>query len=397
MTTALFLLGFLLLHAVEATIYLSVFGSDSNDGSSPASAVATLTRAVSLTSNGGDIVFAAGVLPLGQVTITKSLTLRGANAGSGQPALFQFACASGSDQLIVYGATVTVVGISFSGCQQAINVGTTSYSSSHSVTLDTVLFIGNQVDVLIGDGRSTFVAQRTTFTGAAAAVRYCTIYGSSYTTATVTLNGSSITTSPSQGIAVDTSNSCSNGNVYSSASSLTVTGTKFTSSVAGARPAFIRATQVLKLDSVSFLGPADSPQCPVLIAGTKALVSNVVFDSLTGSPALCITNSVVNVINAQFTRNAGNQTAGAYIGAGIYVAGGSTVGVSDSSFNGNTVYNADGAGIHCEMSRLTVGSSSFTYNKASTAAACSQFGCTVVQFNNTLSRNQQQAPGNACW
>jgi hypothetical protein len=379
-----FLVASLLLESSMATIYLSVFGSDSNDGSSPANAVATLGRALQLTPAGADIEMAAGVIPLGVVTVKSAVTVRAAGNGGGNPALFQFACSNAYDTISVMQTTLSLVGVSITNCATAISLGLSTPYYTHVLNLDNVQFIANSIDVKMGDGSTSLSAHRTTFTGSQGAVVYCAIYSNDV--ATVYLNASSITTS------IDTSNKCSSTS-YTSGSSLAISSCKFSGS--GGK-SFIYTDQALKLDHVTFSGPFSTASCGVTIRNVKASVSDVVFDSLSGSPALCINNGIVNVVNSQFVHNTGNQTAGAPIGAGIYMTG-STVGVSNSNFNGNQVYGDDGAGIHCEMSRLTVGSTSFSYNKAGTAAACSQFGCTIVQFNNTLSRNIQQAPGNACW
>ncbi len=378
------------------TVYLSVFGSDNNDGSSPQSAVASLTRAMQLaqgvsSSNQPEIQMAPGVLPLGSPpTVTRSVVIRGAAPGQ-NPALYQFSCSSSGEQLSVGGASLGLVGILITGCNQAVTVGIGYYTSSQSLNLDTVQFAGNNVDLVAGEGTVNIVTQRTAFAGKVRALQFYCRYTSYCRFAGSFANSTFVAGSAST---IDTTNQA--GSAAYVTGSLSFAYSKFTAQ-AGATPPFVAVNGFqVQLDHVSFVGPTSTPNCGVVLSNNKASISDTFFDSHTGAPALCIINAIVNVVNSDFAHNAGNTSVtSTYPGAGIYMTG-STVGVSNSNFQSNTVTAADGAGIHCENSRLTVGSSTFSYNKADTAAASSCFACTVVSFNNTQTRNQQQAPGNSC-
>jgi hypothetical protein len=161
------------LMAADATIYLSAFGSDRNDGATPTSAVATLSRAYQLanaqSTNNANIVMAPGVIALGTPSMDAgTVTLTGAGL-SGNAAIYKFDCATG-DTLNLASTTMNVFGVSFDGCDKAITI--TGYHAFLSV--GNVIFENTNTAIRVEDATATVNVTSSRFDGRAVALSQVT-------------------------------------------------------------------------------------------------------------------------------------------------------------------------------------------------------------------------------
>jgi hypothetical protein len=151
---------------------------------------------------------------------------------------------------------------------------------------------------------------------------------------------------------------------------------------------------------------------PVTIIDTQ-------FTNHNGTAALSIAGGQVSLQRVEFTKNVGTFVGH---GAGLEVTASAIVAIQDSTFKSNVKSIGEGssmlhtfffsismhsnlllranpyfhihigAGIHCENSHMTIGTSNLQYNKAPAAGAASCSNCVVVSFGNTNSRNTGTGP-----
>lgn len=381
----------LLAASVEATIYLSAFGSDSNDGATQATAVATLARAYTLAyaqnSAAANIEMAAGVIALGTPSMQYGTVTVTGGGVSGNAAIYKFSCSSG-DTLAV-GASVSLVGVSFDGCGTAITIKRAGSAVNLGVT--NVLFENSGVAIRVQDAISTVNVTSSRFDSRAVVLERTSSYSYS---ATLGFYNSQFSSTANNGPVINTVNAAS---TYAVVGTLVIENSRFLASAPVVNVWVGDSFGSVAIDTSSFSGPADANGCSVRLINVKSQISNSAFDSHSGSPALCVQGGTAAVINSAFTNNQGNNTTpGVGLpGAGIYVTNGATLAITATSFQNNK-FIGDGAGIHCESSRLTVGNSVFKYNSAGGAAACSSASCTIVSFNNTQYRNNDRSSASAC-
>jgi hypothetical protein len=378
--------------SVDATIYLSAFGSDNNNGATPTTAVATLARAYSLAyaqaSNNANIVMAPGVIALGTPSMLYgTVTLTGAGA-TGNAAIYKFDCATG-DTLTMGATSLNIFGVSFDGCDKAITINRPSSGVFLGVT--NVIFENTNTAIRVQDAVSVVNVTSSRFDGRAVVLSRTTSY--TYSTALSFFN-SLFNTTTSTNTVIDTNN---DGGSYGVSGSLLIDNSLFVSAAPVVNVYVRDSFGSVAIAGTSFKGPFNANGCSVRLVNVKTQISDSVFDSHSGSPALCVQGGNAAIINSEFSNNQGNSTVTgvAMPGAGIYMSNSATVAISTSSFKSNK-FDGDGAGIHCESSRLTVGSSVFKYNSANGAAACSSMGCTLVTYNNTQYRNTDRSAMFAC-
>lgn len=377
--------------ALGLPIYLSAFGDDNNNGLASTSAVATLARAYSLAyaqaSNNATIVMAAGVIALGKPTMNSgTVTIIGAGS-TGNAAIYKFSCSAG-DTLVV-GTNVAIVGVSFDACANAITIYRPS--ATLFLALTNVVFENTPNALLVQDAVSTVNVTNSRFSDKAVTLGRSTSY--SYA-ANLYFFGSQFTSTGSATV-IDTVNTLAS---YATAGSVVIEGSLFLSTGPAVNLRVRDSFGSVAIADSTFKGPANANGCSVRLDNVKSQITTTVFEGHSGSPALCVLGGNAAVINSEFNGNQGNNTATgvAMPGAGIYVSGGATLAISTTKFKSNKV-DGDGAAIHCESSRLTVGSSTFSYNTASgNSAACSSLSCTVVSFNNTQYRNVDRSQSNSC-
>jgi len=330
---------------------------------------------------------APGVIPLGQPRMDYgTVTLVGAGA-LGNAAIYKFSCSSASDTLSV-GTRLDVRGVSFDGCANAVTVYRPS--ATLFVALTNVVFENSANALFVQDAITTLNVTNARFSGKALTLTRT----QSYTYAANVYFYQSQFTSTSGATVIDT---VSVANSYAVSGSIVIDGSLFLATGPAVNLWVRDSFGAVAIADSTFKGPANANGCSVRLDNVKSQITNTVFESHTGSPALCVLGGNAAVINSEFNGNQGNNsvTGGALLGAGIYVSG-ATLAVSTTKFKSNK-FDGDGAAIHCESSRLTVGSSTFSYNTASGAsAACSSLSCTVVSFNNTQYRNVDKSQSNSC-
>jgi hypothetical protein len=373
------------------SIYLSAFGSDSNNGLSSTSAVLTLSRAYALayaqSSANATILMAPGVIALGQPRMDNGVVNIIGAGPLGNAAIYKFSCGGSGDTLGI-GTRTSIVGVSFDGCTQAVTVYRPS--ATFFVELTNVVFENTANALFVGDAVATLNITNARFSGQALTLSRT----SSYVYAANVYFYQSQFTSTTGAAIIDTANAA---NSYPVSGSILIDGSLFLATAPAVNVWVRNGFGSIAIADSTFKGPANANGCSVRLDNVKSQITNTVFESHSGSPALCVVGGNAAIINSEFNGNQGNNTAtGASLaGAGIYVSG-ATLAISTTKFKSNK-FDGDGAAIHCESSRLTVGSSTFSYNTAGgSSAACSSLSCTVVSFNNTQYRNVDRSQTNSC-
>jgi len=372
--------------------YLSIFGSDSNDGLSQANAVKTLARAYAvMKAQRFEIIFVMpGSYPLTSISVDGALALVGSQ---NQPMLTKFSCTTAQATLSTSSsanANISFDSIAFEGCNSVVTVG--QYSSgftyyNYNLFVYNTIFTGNTKDITVQGGTVRVMATNSQFLSGKQNAISTYQYPSRYAGCTVQLENSKV---------VDYNTAPAIDMTGAAFTSLTVnlTGVSFSSST-GAGGMFVNvagATSTLVMNQVAFVGGV-SYGCGVNVQQScTATVNKAQFINKVGAPPLCVSGgSTVTVQYADFLNN--SVTAKAFQGAGgaVFVGGGSTFAVANSNFRQNTLDSGEGGGVHCVGSHLTVAQSVFSYNSAPDAPAASCSSCVLVAYGNQLYSNTGSA------
>jgi len=374
--------------------YLSIFGSDANDGLSQMNAVKTLLRAYQvMKAQQYAIIFVQpGSYPLASITVDGALALVGTQ---NNPSLTKFSCQAGQASLQTVSnnhANISFDSIQFEGCAQVVQIGMLSTASTYynyNLFVYNTQFTGNGKDIVVTSGNVRVYITSSRFeSGTQYALSTYQYSNHAYAGCVITIENSKFV-NYNNGVASAIDMTLASFNSLS----VNLTGVSFTASNSGGSFLNLGGTySTLLMNQVSMTGGTTGSCTINLQQGCTATITKAQFTNKVGGPCLCVSGaSTATLQYSDFVNNTVSSKSFSGAAGAVWIGGGSTFAVANSNFRQNSLDIGEGGGVHCAGSHLTVAQSVFSYNTAPDAPAASCNNCVLVAYGNQQYSNTGSA------